>query len=334
MPLKSSPSPASDTPVPSIKPPHTVWELINDYAYPSKLKVYMVLDARRLKDNVNVCIKRISKVTKEVTIAQYLASNQDSRNHCTPVWDDFRDPDLPDVSYMVMPVLRDFNDPEFGARGEVVDFVTQMLEGMTFMHSQGVAHSDLTAVNIMMDARPILPRGWHFSAPRSAPNGYGNLKPFARIDHPVRYYIINFDNAVRFLPGQSSIVKGLGGRDSDPPELATTHIPFDHFKLDVFTLGNVFLKELKNKYLSLDFLDGLLTMMMTRDYRKRTTAQAALDYWVKVRDSIPVASARWPLRKPEESVGEAVVNTFTAAREGVHNLRYLFEHDKRKWDTL
>jgi hypothetical protein len=64
---------------------------------------------------------------------------------------------------------------------------------------------------------------------------------------------------------------------------------------------------------------------MTRDFRKRPTARAALDHWYKVRDSIPIASARWPLRKPDESVGEVVVNTLTAAREGVHNLRYLFE---------
>jgi hypothetical protein len=35
---------------------------------------------------------------------------------------------LPDVEYIVMPVLRPYNDPEFSFVGEVVDFVTQVLE--------------------------------------------------------------------------------------------------------------------------------------------------------------------------------------------------------------
>ncbi|KAF5380184.1 hypothetical protein D9615_006183 [Tricholomella constricta] len=348
----SVPSPSSDKPTPSdlaTSPPPSVWELINRFAYPAKLKaweepwrdrydflvtkgyklrpryhpnwsaswmapgakknpVYMVLDARLIKDD-----------------------HHDPTNHCVPILDDFKDPELPAVSFMVMPVLRDFNDPEFGARGEVVDFVTQILEGMAFMHVHHVAHSDLTAVNIMMDARPILPQGWHFATTCFTPNGHGNLKPLARIDHPVRYYIIDFDNAVRFLPSQSPIVLGLGGRDNDPPELSTTHVPFDHYKLDVFTVGNVILKEFRQKFLALEFLDSLINNMMIPDFQKRPTAQAALDHWYKVRDGVPVASARWPLRKPEESVGETVVNTLTAARSGVHNLRYLFEEDKRTW---
>ncbi|KAG5641638.1 hypothetical protein DXG03_004561, partial [Asterophora parasitica] len=123
----------------------------------------------------------------------------------------------------------------------------------------------------------------------------------------------------------SPIIKGLGGRDSDPPELATTNIPFDHYKLDVFTVGNVLLKEFRKKYLGLDFLNSLIETMLTPDWRRRPTAQASLDHWIKIRDSIPVASARWPLRKPEESIGEVVVNTLTAARSSVHNLRYFFE---------
>lgn len=42
--------------------------------------------------------------------------------------DAFRDPELPEVDYIVMPVLRPYDDPEFGAVGEVIEFVTQILE--------------------------------------------------------------------------------------------------------------------------------------------------------------------------------------------------------------
>jgi hypothetical protein len=47
---------------------------------------------------------------------------------------------------------------------------------------------------------------------------------------------------MRFSPGQSYLVKDFGGRDSDPPELMRPH-HYDAFKVDVFTLGNVFDKD-------------------------------------------------------------------------------------------
>lgn len=96
----------------------------------------------------------------------------------------------------------------------------------------------------MMDALPILPRGWHFVSPSFSPDGRDVIRPLTRIDHPVRYFIIDFDCSVQFHPGQSPVMDGLGGRDNDVPELLE-HKPFDHFKLDIFTLGNVFFKDFK-----------------------------------------------------------------------------------------
>jgi len=62
----------------------------------------------------------------------------------------------------------------------------------------------------------------------------------------------SFDCSVHFLPGQSPIIPGLGGRDDDVPELALSERqkPFDHYKLDIFTLGNVFLKDLRKVFYS------------------------------------------------------------------------------------
>ena len=100
----------------------------------------MVLDAKRLEDNVIVCIKRISpkEITRlevarpdEVDIGKHLSTDEmlrDATNHCVPILDSFWDPALPDVEYIVMPALRPYNDPEFCFIGEVVDFVTQLLE--------------------------------------------------------------------------------------------------------------------------------------------------------------------------------------------------------------
>jgi hypothetical protein len=96
------------------------------------------LDARRLGDGALVCIKRIGpktigelKTSNEVKVGRYLSTDQMLRhpeNHCVPIFDSFQDPILPEVQYIVMPVLRRYNDPEFCFVGEVVDFVTQLLE--------------------------------------------------------------------------------------------------------------------------------------------------------------------------------------------------------------
>ncbi|KAG5644788.1 hypothetical protein DXG03_007609 [Asterophora parasitica] len=115
-------------------------------------------------------------------------------------------------------------------------------EGMEFMHRHLVAHGDLTTQNIMMDARPILPSGWHFVAYQCKPDGVTPISPLARIDYPVRYIIIDFDCSVRLSPGQPHLIRNFGGRDGDPPEYRSPE-PYDPFKIDVFTLGNVFFKD-------------------------------------------------------------------------------------------
>ena len=75
----------------------------------------------------------IRKKTNELEIGRYLTPTdasalQNPKNHCVPILDAFRDPMVSDISYIVMPLLRPFDSPEFGAIGEVIDFVTQVLE--------------------------------------------------------------------------------------------------------------------------------------------------------------------------------------------------------------
>ena len=75
----------------------------------------------------------IRKKTDELEIGRHLvpagsSSSESPRNHCVPILDAFLDPIIPEVSYIVMPLLRRFDSPEFGVIGEVIDFVTQVLE--------------------------------------------------------------------------------------------------------------------------------------------------------------------------------------------------------------
>ena len=69
-----------------------------------------------------------------------------------------------------------------------------------------------------------------------------NLKPLSRMEHPVRYYYIDFGLSEHFAPGASSLVVGDVGRDAEVPELSST-TPYDGYKADIYALGNFFYKE-------------------------------------------------------------------------------------------
>ncbi|KAF8897937.1 hypothetical protein BD779DRAFT_1493033 [Infundibulicybe gibba] len=198
-----------------------------------------------------------------------------------------------------MPFLRPFDDPDFWVVGEIIDFIGQMLEGLAFMHSHRVYHGDLTGSNIMMDARPIYPDGWHPVMRYASVDGIHVLKPLARIDHPVRYYIIDYDCSIMLSPNESHLINDLGG---------TTKKPFDVFKLDVFTLGN--------KYLGLEFLRPT----------NRPTAQEAFQRWQNVKPTINPSMMHWRLRKPDESIGERVaLDTYAMAHQGIQSVKRLFQ---------
>ena len=102
-------------------------------------------------------------------------------------------------------------------------------------------NGDCTGANIMMDACSIYPQGWHFLVRDFAPDTVTLVTPLARIDHLVRYYF--GDYGLSHLPDQAHLVLDRGGRDTDVPQLKKLQ-SYNPFKVDVFTVGNVFFKDL------------------------------------------------------------------------------------------
>ena len=90
----------------------------------------------------------------------------------------------------------------------------------------------------MMDAKSLVPTGWHFVSPFCEPDGMTRITPLDRKRHPVRYYFIGFGNCFHIPRHQRTAIKGIGGDDYDVPELINGHA-YDPFKLDIYTLGNV-----------------------------------------------------------------------------------------------
>ncbi|KDR84181.1 hypothetical protein GALMADRAFT_56099 [Galerina marginata CBS 339.88] len=249
-----------------------------------------VLDGIRRQDGLVVCIKMIQdpRKIKQIKITEYFSSRKmtaDSRNHVVPFYDTFGDQYSAHIQFMVMPVLRRFDDPDFLMVCEVVDFVSQVLEGLTFLHENNVAHHNLTAEHIMMDAKSIVPTGWHFVSHFCEPDGMTRISPLDRKSHSVRYYFIGFGSCYHIPPNQAPLVRDIGGNDDDVPELFTGK-PYDPYKLDVYTLGNIFLKELYQKYHGIEFLVDLLNYMRIQDFEKRPGADKVLRRWYHIRDTL------------------------------------------------
>lgn len=285
-----------------------------------------VMDATRRRDGSLVAIKVTRNDTEEIAIASFLSSSKllaDLRNHTAPLLEVMHDASDSKASFMVMPYLRPFNNPEFGAVGEAVEFVRQSLEGLWFLHEQRIAHRDCAAMNIMMDGRPLYPHGHHPVRYGYSRDGASELAPLARIDHPVRYYFIDFGLSTHFAPGVSPSVVGAAGRDKEVPELSLD-VPYDAFKVDIFAMGNLYVKELVQKYQGLEFLQPLIDVMKQRDPERRPSAEQAFRSFEGIRSTLSNASLRWRLRPRTESMSERVLyDTVAVAREGIHHLKRL-----------
>ncbi|KAI0077834.1 hypothetical protein K474DRAFT_1674588 [Panus rudis PR-1116 ss-1] len=287
---------------------------------------FNVIDATRSTDGSRVSIKVVKKSTQEAEIGLYLSRPEvqnDPKNHCAPVLDVLDDPLDTSHQLIVMPFLCPFDKPEFLAIGEVVEFVRQTLEGLSFIHSQGVAHRDCAAGNIMMDAQPLYPRGHHPVRHAYTPDALWDSNPLARIDNPVKYYFIDFGISSKFGHGDTPLVLGTKGRDKEPPELSN-EIPYDPFMLDIYILGNVYNMEFLQKYHGLEFLEPLIASMCQQEPKIRPTADAAHLQFMKIRSSLNPSLLRWRLRSRTESAPERVVyDTVAAAKEGIYHLKRL-----------
>lgn len=76
-------------------------------------------------------IKRTRTASQELSINLMLSTPEslsDPTNHSVPVLDYFTDESDPSITYIVQPLLREFDDPEFYAISEMLDFMKQTLE--------------------------------------------------------------------------------------------------------------------------------------------------------------------------------------------------------------
>ncbi|VDB95698.1 unnamed protein product [Peniophora sp. CBMAI 1063] len=280
-----------------------------------------VLDATRIIDGKHVLLKIThddSHGDSERTILEYLWSPElrsDPRNHTVPLLDVF---ELPQNggTVLVMPFLRAFDDPAFETVGEAVEFFRQIFEGVQFMHDRKIAHGDFAKGNIMYDASPMYPEGFHAIDTDRSRNWERKTKSFTRTQRPVCYVLIDFGTSVRIEEGDSGLVYPAHGRDycSAPehrPERVSNQVPHDPFPADIYYLGNFIKTEFVEGRLGFEFMRELVDDMIKEDPAERPTMPVVVGRFHLIRWHLPW----WTLRRPVDSRRDsAIVRVSRTAR--------------------
>ncbi|KAG9096220.1 hypothetical protein FS749_008885 [Ceratobasidium sp. UAMH 11750] len=265
-----------------------------------------VLDATRVDDQLQVIIKMIipSSVDREgeeeVQILQHLSSSpyrEDPTNHTVPCLDSFPIPDVEGGVFIVMPLLSTYTNPPFYNLSELHDFLDQVLEGLEFLHNNGVAHCDIAPANIMMDKHPLYDEPFHPYRQKFSLDVQRRIWPkYHRWQKAVRYYYIDFGYATWFRDSTSPrLLTGIRAREVAPEQRSG---PYDPFKADIYQLGAMLRRDLIPKYEALGFLLPLARDMTDSDPNKRPTLQLAHRTVGTHFAGLPGWRTRWPLMPP------------------------------------
>ncbi|KAI0358579.1 hypothetical protein OH77DRAFT_1578883 [Trametes cingulata] len=281
-----------------------------------------ILDATRVSDNSSVVLKRVKKSTnpREVEIIKHLSSDDlksDPRNHTVPLLDVFLVPDDPDVTILVMPLLRPRNDPPWSTVGEVIAFLSQIFQGLQFMHEKNIAHRDCQGPNIMFDPRPMYPNMFHPRVQDKTRDWKGKAKHSTRTACPVKYYYIDFGISYMYNPddGPPREHPIRGGDKSVPEFQAWCGEPLDPFPTDIYYLGNMIRMDILEPYKGMEFLSPLVDDMVQSDPSKRPIIQDVVRRFQEMSKTL----GRRTLRSRLVPRGEDALETF--ARNVAHAFR-------------
>ncbi|KAI0709588.1 kinase-like domain-containing protein [Cerioporus squamosus] len=279
-----------------------------------------LIDAVRTSDGRVVVIKQILKSVHpyEVNIGRYLASpplSDDPRNHCCPILDVLQDPRDPDIQLVVMPFLRQYNDPKFGTVGEAVEFFRQALEGLQFMHEHHVAHRDIMTLNVMMDPKPLFPDLYHPAVHLKTRDFKGYVHPYSRTARPVKYYWTDFGLSRRFDPQDTNplAVPIFGGDRTVPEYSKDPHSPCNPFRVDVYNAGNLIREGFLQVYKNLAFMEPLVSRMCSEDPEKRPTMSEVISEFQKIMSNLRACQLRQRLVERKDGA-------FMNLLKGVHHI--------------
>ncbi|KAH8107733.1 kinase-like domain-containing protein [Cristinia sonorae] len=279
-----------------------------------------VMDATRLSDGEMVLLKSVkhSWHPYEIEITKMFSEEplrSHPQNHCVPVFEVLASPRDPDISLLVLPLLRQHEDPPFETLGEVIEFFRQVFEGLQFMHQCHVAHRDCMFLNVMMDPRPMYPKMYHPASTFMSRDWKGIASYYSRTFRPVKYYLIDFGISRKYDPSVTSPLEYpiLGG-DKTVPEFLKSDQACNPFPTDVYYIGNLIRTRFLEIYPKLDFVVPLISDMVQDDPSKRPTMDDVVARFDKLYNALPTSTLRYRFSLDGErgvawSIYKAVVNT-------------------------
>ncbi|KIK68189.1 hypothetical protein GYMLUDRAFT_255963 [Collybiopsis luxurians FD-317 M1] len=244
----------------------------------------------RTDDSRDVLIALISdgvEGNKCLDILREIATGKNAgidRNHSLPMLQELH---YKNLVFGVFPLVGSlFSDPWFPTVNDVLEAMSQIMEGVAFLHDHLVAHRDLFISNFLTSCRD----GRH-------PPGHDTF-------FCPRYYIIDFEFAVRFLPDSNPATRTVTGppidwkiyRRAAPPEMRTSH-PYCPFKADVWQLGKSLGKCVLDVRQIPDILD-LLQEMSADDTQIRPSAREAVNRLNDLRKNLSPHILQLPLEEP------------------------------------
>ncbi|EIN06941.1 hypothetical protein PUNSTDRAFT_121223 [Punctularia strigosozonata HHB-11173 SS5] len=253
-------------------------------------------DATRLSDGAHVVIKLIYQPDHphEVSMSRLIGMGPTACDYCVPVYDVLHVPEEEDSYLLVMPILRDFDDPPFDTVGEALECIRQIFRGLLSMHEKHIAHRDCHGRNIMLDPRPMYPDSFNFANPQRRRDYSAPLEHlYTRTQRPTRYYLIDFGNAKLYDPsmGPPLDVPFQGG-DKTLPEFNDYVGPSNPFAADVYYIGNWVRQSFMDRYRGFGFLKPLVDRMVRRRPDDRPSIHQAVAHLDDILSEIPTRRLR------------------------------------------
>ncbi|KAL1727132.1 hypothetical protein EV714DRAFT_286699 [Schizophyllum commune] len=209
-----------------------------------------------------------------------------SENHTLPLLQEF---DLEHVTFAVFPYVAQPMEAIYASWaqnsvGDILDAVMQALEGLSYIHSLGIAHRDAFKYNFLMQFYPE-----------------SLLTGVVPVSRP-RVYLIDFESAIEFpseCPPSERVCVGppcinsLSDVDKYTapriPEMDTGE-PYDPFKLDVWQLAT----SLLDFDSTLPAVEDVLAYMASDNPADRLTAHEALRRLRECLEDMPLKSLLFP----------------------------------------
>ncbi|KAJ7658012.1 hypothetical protein B0H17DRAFT_1185712 [Mycena rosella] len=267
---------------------------------------FSVVSKRKEPPNSNLALENLAlehrpdfeiQITQKF-IAEPLAS--DPKNHCIRLLEILTVPDVENKELLVLPLLFDWNYPRFTTIGEAVDFLSQIFEGLHFMHCHNVWH------------------GVHPLQSDRTPEFTGNARYSTRTRNPVKYYWIDFDLSSEHNPAEAPLLTAPGyGGDNNVPEFRFKDTMWDLFAVDVWCLGDTIRQTLTHvcsfsladfalgsplypKRRGLEFLHGPVADITSEDPVKRPNMDDVVNRFSEIKAGL----SQWKLRSRFAREGE------------------------------